>query len=75
MFLKDNTPPERRDHLITKVGRFPDDLDFEANSLSAVHASMILHFLTGEEIMTGLKQCYDYLEPGGSCFWVICHLI
>ena len=66
--LKDNTPPELTDHLITKVGRFPDDLDFDANSLSAVHASMILHFLTGEEIMTGLQQCYDYLEPGGQLF-------
>lgn len=66
--LKDNTSPERRHHLITKVGRFPDDLDFEANSLSAVHASMILHFLTGEEIIAGLKQCYNYLEPGGQLF-------
>ncbi len=49
-------------------GRFPGELDVPPGSLSAVHASNVLHFLTGEELTLGAAQVAKWLAPGGRFF-------
>jgi SAM-dependent methyltransferase/GNAT superfamily N-acetyltransferase len=62
------TPAELRGKLTTIGGRFPDELDFPEASLAAVHASQVLHFLTGDEIEAGLAKVFRWLRPGGRLF-------
>jgi SAM-dependent methyltransferase len=59
---------ELENHLVTKQGIFPDQFDFKANSLNAIHASHILEYLTGEEVELGLENFYRWLQPGGKLF-------
>lgn len=66
--LSNNTPNQWKKNLTTRVGRFPHDLHLEPKSLSAIHASMILHFLSGEDLTEGLRQCYEAMEQGGYLF-------
>lgn len=49
------------------VARFPA-LSFRAGSLGAVHASNVLHFLTGEELEEGVQRMEEWLAPGGKVF-------
>lgn len=49
-------------------GKFPDDLDFAAGSLGAVHASNVLHFLTPAEFERALDKMHRWLAPGGKVF-------
>jgi polyketide synthase PksL len=66
--LRRRTPPEVRDRLNTLPGRFPHDLSFPDNSLGAVHASQVFHFLTPAEVETGLQLAFRWLRPGGRLF-------
>jgi polyketide synthase PksL len=59
-------PPSEK--LILLPGRFPHDLHFPENSLDAVHASNIFHFLTGPQLARGLKSIAHWLAPGGKLF-------
>lgn len=68
--LKKNVP-ENYSHLLhTTTDSFPNKLNFQNESLSAIHISMVLHFMKGDEILLGLKKCYDWLEPNGKLFVV-----
>ncbi len=58
-----------RDNLTTIVGKLPD-VTFQSQSFSAILASRILHFLTGEEIEQSVKSMSEWLEPGGKLFLV-----
>lgn len=66
--LEQIVPENLSPNLTTLQGAFPEELDFPAGSLSAVHMTMILHFLRGDVIVSGLKKCFDWLEPGGKIF-------
>lgn len=55
-------------NLKTFTASFPDELEFEPDSLSAVHLSMIIHFLPAEVSLRGLKKCHQWLMPGGKLF-------
>jgi SAM-dependent methyltransferase len=59
---------ERR--LTLLEGEFPD-FDLEANSLDAILASHVLHFLEPDAFRTGTKKLHDWLKPGGKLF-VLC---
>jgi SAM-dependent methyltransferase len=59
-------PPSEK--LILLPGRVPHDLHFPENSLDAVHASNIFHFLTGPQLARGLKSIAHWLAPGGKLF-------
>lgn len=48
-------------------GRFPD-FDLPEESLSAVHASNVLHFLDGAAITLGALKLSKWLAPGGRVF-------
>lgn len=66
--LEAATPPADRPRLHLFPGRFPQDLDFPAASLDAVHASNVLHFLTGDELTAGIANVRRWLAPGGRLF-------
>lgn len=66
--LEAATLPNHLPRLQLFPGRFPQDLDFPPASLDAVHASNILHFLTGEELTLGLANVRRWLAPGGRLF-------
>lgn len=48
--LLERTPADDRARLTLLRGCFPHDLEFEDGSLSAIHASNLLNYLTGSEI-------------------------
>lgn len=54
--------------LTTEVGRFPQDFQFEENSIAAFHSSFVFHFLTGDQVMEGLGKVRKWLIPGGKVF-------
>lgn len=70
-FISDNTPAGLKSHLILKHATFPKDLDFEAQSLSGILMSQILHFLDGETLELGLHKCFQWLEKGGRIYIVV----
>lgn len=49
-------------------GRFPDQLELPSDSLGAVHASNVLHFLDGAELSLGATKIAKWLVPGGRLF-------
>lgn len=63
-----SAPQALSDKLILLPGRFPHDLHFAENSLDAVHASNVFHFLTGPQLARGLKSIAHWLAPGGKLF-------
>lgn len=68
--LKESLPKEYLPLLQTTSNSFPYNLNFEQESLSAIHISMVLHFMKGEEILLGLKKCHNWLAPGGKLYVV-----
>jgi len=61
-------PPESARRLVLVPGRFPRHLKFAESSLSAVHASNVLHFLTGPQLTQGFASIAHWLAPGGKLF-------
>ncbi|WOO39550.1 class I SAM-dependent methyltransferase [Rubellicoccus peritrichatus] len=54
--------------LTTRTGHFPEDYSFTPNSLAAFHSSYVLHFLTGEKLVAGLKSIKEWLTSNGKLF-------
>lgn len=61
-------PVEHASRLVLIPGRFPRYLRFAADSLGAVHASNVLHFLTGPQMEQGFASIAHWLAPGGKLF-------
>ena len=59
---------EHRGRLVRVSGRFPRHLHFAEASLGAVHASNVLHFLTGPQLENGVASIAHWLAPGGRVF-------
>ena len=68
--LKKSTPKKYFHKLKTTTNSFPNELHFQESSLSAIHISMVLHFMKGDDILIGLKKCYNWLERGGKLYIV-----
>ncbi len=68
--LKNKVPPSLLDRLELKPGRMPTEVDFEENSLGAVLASRVLHFLVPEELDLCLEKIFKWLKPGGKFFFL-----
>jgi len=66
--LKQNTPQAYQDRLELRVGKIPTEVSFPENSLGAVLASGVLHFLTGEDLVETIKKVYTWLKPDGKFF-------
>src|SRR5262245_30795394 len=69
--LEAKAPEAERRRLTLVPGRFPEDLDFPAGSLGAVHAAHVLHFLDGPTLQMGCRKMFGWLLPGGKVF-VVC---
>ncbi len=69
--LEQNTPEDLRAHLTLLPGHFPDGLNFKPNSLGAIEASHVLHFLDGPTLEMGCRKMYEWLKSGGRVF-VVC---
>ena len=54
--------------LQTVTKKFPDELNFNARSLSGILISNVLHFMDGESIVLGLEKCWQWLEDNGKIF-------
>jgi len=66
--VKASAPGKHQARLTTLRGAFPDELDFPDGSLSSVHASNLLNFLSGEQIEAGAHKVFRWLEPDGKVF-------
>ena len=68
--IRQAAPPRFEQQLTLLEGAFPH-FDLEANSLDAVLASHVLHFLEPDAFRAGLKKLQNWLKPGGRVF-VLC---
>ncbi|BDC51232.1 hypothetical protein F183_A35480 [Bryobacterales bacterium F-183] len=66
--LKDNAPPQDRRRLILMGGKFPRHVHLAEESLAAVHASNVLHFLTGPQLANAAASIAHWLCVGGKLF-------
>lgn len=66
--LYENAPINSRHLLSLNNKSFPNETNFMPNSLSAILASRLFHFLTGEELEIGVKKMFQWLAPGGKVF-------
>ncbi|MBF0467220.1 MAG: GNAT family N-acetyltransferase [Nitrospirae bacterium] len=62
---------EEQSRLILVQGRFPDKLDFPLDFFDAIHASNILHFLRGDELVNGITKIFKWLRPGGNLYLML----
>lgn len=52
------------------VGRLPGDVEFSPNSLGAVLASGVLHYLSPSDFSLAIRNIATWLRPGGKFFLV-----
>ena len=57
-----------RERLYLKKGFVPFDMDFEPNSLGAIHASRVMHFFKPEEVKHFFKKAHEWLVNNGILF-------
>ena len=62
------TPEVSRGKLQLKAGRFPREIHFEPETLGAIHASNVFHFLTGNQLAYGIRSAARWLRPGAKLF-------
>ena len=72
--LSDQLSESEQQRVTTKQGVFPNGFDFTPSSISGIHASLILPYLTEQELDEGLQNFYQWLKPGGKLF-VLCYSI
>jgi SAM-dependent methyltransferase len=63
-----SVPAAHAPRLVLIPGRFPRQLRLAEGSLGAVHASNVLHFLTGAQLAIGMASIAHWLAPGGKLF-------
>ena len=66
---KEITDDDRK-RLYLKKGFVPKDMDFESNSLGAIHASRVMHFFTPEDVKTFFIKAKEWLVNDGIIFLV-----
>ena len=57
-----------RERLYLKKGFVPFDMDFEPDSLGAIHASRVMHFFKPEEVKYFFKKAHEWLINNGVLF-------
>lgn len=65
--VRERAPAAQRARLRTVCGTLPQ-VDFPPGSFSAVLASRVLHFLSGEDLRTALRKMHSWLVPGGRLY-------
>lgn len=69
--LYDRLPEEFRPFVTLMPGAFPVDLKLQKNSVGAVLASRVFHFLVDDSIEQGLKALHRAMVPGGKAFLIL----
>lgn len=57
-----------RERLVLLSGRFPRDIDMKAETLDGMHASSVLHFMTGRQLELTAAFAEHALKPGGRLY-------
>ncbi len=68
--LRLRVPQEHISRLECVVGLLPNNIDIEAESLSAILCCRVLHLLTGNDVESSLKQMHRLLAKGGKIFLI-----
>lgn len=63
-------PPDLIGRLSLLPGKFPDDVELRDNSLDAVHAAGVLHFLPPDLLEIALGKILKFLKPGGKFYFI-----
>jgi SAM-dependent methyltransferase len=64
-------PEGRRRSLVAVRAQFPGGgISFPDGSFDAIHASNLLNYLTGDELVEGVARMHDWLRPGGRVFTI-----
>lgn len=66
--IKSMTNEKFLDRLGLMKGHLPDCLSFPEQTFNAINVSMVLHFLSGEKILTALHQLWKWLKPEGHLY-------
>jgi SAM-dependent methyltransferase len=67
--LEKKVPESARNRLTLMQAHMPDGLEFAANSLGAVLASRVFHFLQGDDVEKSVHKIFKWLRPGGKFFF------
>lgn len=70
--LLKNTPKDYLDKLFLIPGAFPRKVNLPDESVSAVLASRVFHFLKGMSVEEGFRKIYKFLVPGGRFYFTAC---
>lgn len=66
--LYEHTPINCRERLTLIPGKFPEQLDLEARSISASYMAHLLGYLEPSTMQFGFEQLFHYLMPGGKLY-------
>jgi predicted SAM-dependent methyltransferase len=66
--VQKRTPSDQTSRLTTQQGLFPQDFDFESNSIGAILCSHLLNFLPPDDMEAACAKMFDWLAPGGKIF-------
>lgn len=69
--LEEKVGDEQRSRLKIMPGYFPEAVTLANDSVSAILASRVLHFFSGEEIEHALNRCHDLLQNQGRLFVIV----
>jgi len=62
------TPAELQERLVTVKAKFPDELRLEPNSLDGALAANVLHFFDGVALESSFDRLHRWLRTGGKLF-------
>lgn len=66
--LHERVPFNYRERISYSVGHVPQEVNFSPNSLGAVLASGVLHYLSPPEFICAISNISSWLKPGGKFF-------
>jgi SAM-dependent methyltransferase len=66
--LRTQLNAEGQARLTTLAASFPEDTNFENNSISAFLVARVLHFFSPDRLQLAAKKLFDWLVPGGKVF-------
>jgi len=66
--LSRRVPKDALERISYVVGRVPEDVVFSPNSLGAVHAAGVLHYLSPTDFSLAIDNITSWLKPGGKFF-------
>lgn len=67
-YINKHAPERLRKKLRLLNARFPDKITFPKNYFKAIHAALVLHFLSVSELQRGFELMWKWLTPGGKLF-------